>query len=468
MKACKLISTLTLGSLALAIVALVIPTTTHSQNRGTPPNVSDAPNGEGISRTLTTYARFDTTNPFFKPLGINGRTCATCHPVSQGMVITPDYAAQVFDATQGTDPLFAAVDGANAPNADMSTVQARQANCSMLLTKGLFRIGMPILPNAEFTLAAVDDPYHYASANDVSCFRRPLPSTNLRFLSSVMWDGRELFKAGSVQAALASQARDAVLGHMQALAPPSDAQVAQIVDFETHLYTSQIYDNTAGTLNGPDIGAGPLSLVLTPFFPGINDAFDLVRNRRPFDPDVFDLFDNGLPSPQHHSGHSHGSMPSAAQQAVARGERLFTTRQFVIRNVAGLNDVVGKSVIKATCSSCHSTPCIGSTALPMLLNTGLADGSRRTSDMPLYTLRNKQTGATVQTTDPGAALTTGKWADIGKFKVPSLRGLETQSPYMHNGFSGDLLDILDFYNVRFQIGFTDQEKADLRAFLVTL
>ena len=65
-------------------------------------------------------------------------------------------------------------------------------------------------------------------------------------------------------------------------------------------------------------------------------------------------------------------------------------------------------------------------------------------------------------------MTTGKWNDIGKFKVPSLRGLETHSPYMHNGFSGDLLDILDFYDNRFQIGLSAQDKADLRAFLVTL
>ena len=106
--------------------------------------------------------------------------------------------------------------------------------------------------------------------------------------------------------------------------------------------------------------------------------------------------------------------------------------------------------------------------MPLLLNTGIADGSRRTPDMPLYTLRNKFTGATVQTTDPGTALTTGKWADIGKFKVPSLRGLETLSPYMHNGFSGDLLDIIDFYDTRFTIGFTEQEKEDLAAFLTTL
>ncbi len=47
---------------------------------------------------------------------------------------------------------------------------------------------------AEFELVAVDDPYGHASAQDLSLFRRPLPATNLKFLSTVMWDGRETFK----------------------------------------------------------------------------------------------------------------------------------------------------------------------------------------------------------------------------------------------------------------------------------
>jgi len=182
------------------------------------------------------------------------------------MIITPGYATEVFNATQGLDPLFAPIDGANFPQADMSTLEARQASCSMLLTRGLFRIGIPMLPNAEFTLDAVDDPYGYANAHDVSCFRRPMPATNLRFLSTVMWDGRELLRQKSVLDALAQQARDAIKGHMQAQEPPTDAQVAEIVDFETHLYTSQIYDLSVGNLNTRQLGAGPVNLIALPFF----------------------------------------------------------------------------------------------------------------------------------------------------------------------------------------------------------
>ena len=457
-----------LGSFALTAAALLAPAATQSQTQG-PSNFVDSINGDGVSRTMTTDAFFDQTNPFFKPLGTNGRACATCHPVSQGAMITPDYVNQVFSATQGLDPLFAAVDGANYPTADMSTVAARMNSCSMLLTKGLFRIGMPIPANAEFYLQAVDDPYEYANANDISCFRRPMPATNLRFLASVMWDGRELKAGYSITDALKSQAKDAIMGHLQAAAPPTDALIAQIVAFETHLYTTQIKDDIAGDLVTRHNENGPASLINQSFFSGINDAFGLARNRQPFDSNVFALYDDWANDERDHHGASH--TPTAqqlAQQSIARGEKLFNTRQFVISGVAGLNDVTGKPRITGTCSSCHSAPSVGSNALPLLMNTGISDGALRTDDMPLYTLRNKKTGKTVQTTDPGAAMTSGKWADIGKFKVPSLRGLETQSPYMHNGFSGDLLDVVNFYDTRFGIGFSAQDKADIQAFLTTL
>ncbi len=106
--------------------------------------------------------------------------------------------------------------------------------------------------------------------------------------------------------------------------------------------------------------------------------------------------------------------------------------------------------------------------MPAPLNIGLADATRRTPDMPLYTLRNLQTGQTVQTTDPGRALLTGKWKDIGRFKGPVLRGLAARAPYFHNGSAANLAAVVDFYNTRFTLDLNDQEKSDLIAFLQTL
>jgi cytochrome c peroxidase len=86
----------------------------------------------------------------------------------------------------------------------------------------------------------------------------------------------------------------------------------------------------------------------------------------------------------------------------------------------------------------------------------------------VITLRNKTTGAVVQTTDPGRALITGSWADFGKVKGPILRGLSARAPYFHNGSANTLMDVVNFYDRRFGIGFTDREKADLLAFLSAL
>ncbi|HEY0480499.1 MAG TPA: hypothetical protein VGD37_23445, partial [Kofleriaceae bacterium] len=76
-----------------------------------------------------------------------------------------------------------------------------------------------------------------------------------------------------------------------------------------------------------------------------------------------------------------------------------------------------------TCTTCHDTPNGGNHSVVAPLNIGLADAARRTKDMPLYTLRNKATGETVQVTDLGRALTDGKWSHIGRFKGPMLRSL---------------------------------------------
>ena len=63
---------------------------------------------------------------------------------------------------------------------------------------------------------------------------------------------------------------------------------------------------------------------------------------------------------------------------------------------------------------------------------------------------------------------TGKWSDVGKFKGPVLRGLAARAPYFHNGSAATLEEAVDFYDTRFHIGLTTQEKSDLAAFLKAL
>jgi cytochrome c peroxidase len=77
-------------------------------------------------------------------------------------------------------------------------------------------------------------------------------------------------------------------------------------------------------------------------------------------------------------------------------------------------------------------------------------------------------GQTFEVTDIGRAMISGNCADIGKTKGPILRGLAARAPYFHNGSAATLLDVVNFYDQRFGIGFTEQQKSDLVAFLNSL
>jgi hypothetical protein len=371
-------------------------------------------------------------------------------------------------------------DGAVSPLADVSTLKARRSAYAMLLSKGLIRVGIGIPAGAEFDLVGVDDPYGYASARELSLFRRPLPSTNLGFLSTLMWDGRETFPDAaskecllgtsscfaSMPFNLSHQANEATVGHAQAGIPMTGEQREAIVAFEMSLFTAQMYDDAAGMLTTRRASGGPRHLSRQRFYFGINDvvAGD-DRTQAPFDPDVFRMYDSwdaGVPS---------GEDPTRddARRAVARGQKLFNRKPIAIVGVKGLNDDFNVPVLQGSCTTCHDSPGAGNHSVPAPLDIGLVDASRRTPDMPLYTLRhNKPPYETMAVTDPGRALITGKWSDIGKFKGPTLRVLAARPPYFHDGSAPDLAAVVDFYDTRFAIGLTEDEKRDLVAFLRTL
>jgi len=447
------------------------------------PNMLRFPNPTGFAATFSTTGKVDLTGPFFQSLGTNGRSCGSCHQPSDGWTVTPAHLQERFDASDGTDPVFRTVDGSNAPELDVSTVDARRSAYSMLLSKGLIRvgIGMPSGPGVEFELIAVDDPYGHASAQDLSLFRRPLPATNLKFLSTVMWDGRETFKDAAshdcvigttncfatIPFDLADQSNAATMGHAQGAIPLSDAQRQAIVAFESSLYTAQVFDVNAGELNASRAFGGPDYLSAQDSYFGVNDAIaGDYRTGAKFNSTVFHTYDAWYHSPA--SDNANANSRVAARDAVVRGQAIFNTRLINITDVKGLNDDLKLKVIPGTCTTCHDTPNAGNHSVPAPLDIGIADASRRTPDLPLYTLRNLQTGETIQITDPGKALLSGKWKDIGRFKGPILRGLAARAPYFHNGFAADLGAAVDFYNTRFTLNLSDQEKSDLIAFLQTL
>lgn len=421
-------------------------------------DMKDFANDSGSSRSFSPNGALDTRNPFFQNLGSNGRSCVSCHQPDQGWTISPEAVRQRFEASAGLDPIFHSNDGSVSPLADVSTVDARRQAYGMLLSKGLIRVGLGIPANAEFELVAVDDPYQYASSGELSLFRRPLPSTNLRFLSTVMWDGRESVAGATLQADLIRQALDATQGHAQLVGNLTEQQLNDIVDFEMGLTTTQATDMNAGKLDTEGALGGPMRLFQEQFFIGINDPLGGNPTGASFNPVAMTLFDAWA--------NLHGnSAQNANRAAVARGQQLFNSKPITVTGVAGLNDKLNLPVIQGSCTLCHDTPNVGNHSVSAPLNIGISDASRRTPDMPLYTLRNKLTGATTQTTDPGRALISGKWSDIGKVKGPVLRGLAARAPYFHNGSAATLEDVVNFYDTRFSIGFTAQEKSDLIAFL---
>jgi cytochrome c peroxidase len=442
-------------------------------------NLAWARNASGFAATYSTAGFIDTSNPFFTSLGSNGRACVSCHQQAEGWGITPAGVRARFRASSGLDPIFRLNDGADSPLADVSTLAARKAAYSNLLTRGLIRVGIGIPANAEFELKQVDDPFAYASSNELSLFRRPLPTTNLGFLSTVMWDGRETFKdptssdciAGTsncfatLHFDLSDQANGATLGHAQATQPLSLQQREAIVQFETALFTAQILDDRAGRLNAQGAAGGPLNAATQQFYFGINDTLvGDYRTQVPFTSTVFTLFDAWSASTARRGDDDEAQ----ARAAIARGQRLFNTKPINITRVKGINDDLNIAALQGTCTTCHNSPNAGNHSTPMPLDIGLTDVSRRTPNLPLYTLRNISTGEEIQTTDPGRALITGKWKDVGRFKGPVLRALASRAPYFHNGSADNLNDVVDFYNQRFAIGLTRAEIADLVAFLKVL
>lgn len=420
---------------------------------GTP---QPATNPTGVALTFTRKKKIDPQNPFFQDLGTNGRTCATCHAENSGWSITPPLIEARFDETDGLDPLFRLNDGTTSPNADVSTVDARREAFKLLRTRGLIRVGLPVPAGAEFTLEAADDPYQYASAAELSLFRRPLPATNLKFQSTIMWDGRQTTPGNTTAQNLTSQALDATRGHAQSANDPSAATLKQIVDFESGLFTAQVSDDVAGTLIAQGGKGGPQKLSGQSYKAGINDPFS-----RKFKP-PFSLFAGFAKS------RNMEPERAAARASIARGEISFNRKPFFVSGVSGFNDIHGSANMSVTCATCHNTPNEGGSSLNALMDLGLSVPELRTADVPLYTLRNLTTNETRQTTDPGRALITGKWQDLNRFKVPSMRGLAARAPYFHNGSAATLREVVEFYRDRFHITYTEQEIEDLVAFLRSL
>ncbi len=462
-------ATVLIAGMGAAIAAVTPPAPVTNAAAAPPPAPAPGtfPDSSGVWGNLNVGGPPPNPNPFNQSLGTNGRSCESCHAPGDAWTATPGKLQKRFATTNGADPIFASLDGTNCPTLDVSTPAAHLAASSLLLTKGLIRVEMPVLANAEFAVTAVANPFGCTSTSAVSVYRRIPMSANLAFLSTVMWDGRATFDGQSINSDLVSQANTAVLGHSAATKAATATQLQNIVAFELGQFTAQISDAKAGALDAAGATGGTTALARQAFSAGANDPFGATGTGNGVPPQpVFTLYTAW----QSITG---TDAVSAARASIARGEKIFNTRPVTIKGVPGINDLVAanglpRTVVTGTCGTCHNTPNAGSHSVPMFVNLGLTNADRRTADQPLVTVINKTTGATAQTTDPGRALVTGKWADLGKFKVPTLRGAAARAPYFHNGSAADLNQVVDFYNRRFALNLSAQEHTDLVAFLQTL
>ena len=379
-------------------------------------------NPVGHAATFSTQGLIDLTGEYFQAQGANGRSCATCHIPQEAWSIIPGTIQRLFDETGGTHPIFNPLD-ANNENADLSTVEAREAGYSMLLSRGVFRRGGAPRAEREWDLVAVDDPHGFANTGRLVHWRRVMPTINFPLGSAaVNWDGGNS-AAPDQRAGLENQARRNIMNAQQG--PPAPPEViANIVDFEQSLFTAQVSVVGVGRLDTDGARGGPEALA----------AMQKTAGR-------FDLFDTWV-------GHDN---PRRAQ--IARGQTLF-------------NDVNpgGRS-----CSGCHNSANNGiNTNALLFFDIGTASAAARTPDLPLYTFQRRSTGELQQLTDAGRGNVTGIWSDLGRFKTPTLRALAARAPYFHNGTAATLEDVIRHYEAHLGFIFTAQQRADLVAFLRAL
>lgn len=445
-------------------------------------------NEAGALTTLSLGGPVDThSHAFFTPHGSNGRACITCHQPSDGMSLSVRTIQQQWEVTGGKDPLFAAIDGSNCPHLP----QDDKASHSLLLQRGLFRIFRPWPPRSadgsaidpQFTIEVVRDPtgcnthpqYGLKSPTPtISVYRRPRPVANVKYLTAVGFpfepkNGLPLpvdplsgqLMSGNLMAdgrsgTLRLQAIDAFATHLQAKAPPTDEQLRQILTFENTLYSAQSHDRFGGSLAAASAEGGPEFLAQF-------EAGRLQGGQQP----VWREFRAWATQPEEADANAE---QRAFRESVARGAESFATKTFLIWDAAGITSMGFGNPVRNTCAFCHNMQRTGLDVAPGQVDLGTTNApfADPAPELPLFKLTCKEgyrphphLGRIVYTQDPGFALTTGRCADIGKITIQQMRGLAGRAPYFSNGSAATLRGIVDFYDRRYNIGYSEQEKQDL-------
>jgi cytochrome c peroxidase len=395
------------------------------------PRSEDYENPEGLVGMVNNSGavRVD-GHPFFEALGSNGRACITCHQPSNAMSVAPSAIQQRWLETGGKDVIFAAIDGSNCPGLP----QADPASHSLLMKRGLFRISLPWPPagiTPDFKIEVVKDPTGCnANASALSVYRRPRVVANQVNGITLMADGRE--------ASLRTQAITAAKVHEQMTGVPSEEQLARILEFEKQIFVAQ----------SADVRGGLLGEITGPAFLG-PESLSEGRAGSPLGVAGTISASGWIPRP----GVSVEGIQKDFRESVARGSEVFLHKAFKTGALAS-----------GTCGTCHNEHAAVQAMEIGTTNRAPAEALR---DLPLFKV-TCASGRVIHTQDPGRGLITGKCADVGAIVPQQLRGLAARPPYFANGTAATLREVVDFYDRRYSIGYTEREKQDLVNFLKSM
>jgi cytochrome c peroxidase len=364
---------------------------------------------------------------FPKMAKTNGRSCATCHIASAGFTISPA-AVQDLLVQHPDSPLFTAITADAGPDVTPAQQLEQLTQHAMIRVN----IGNPLYdphyndpadPTGMFNpqvirlWRAVPTSINSGLANTMAYND---PTTHAPAKGTVMWDLRE--------PSLEHQAFDATHGHAQEVGPLPNTFGANVAAFET-----------MGCAVPSELGKPGLTLMKPKMDPNHANPSDPFFGAPVFNPATFKqdfLKTANIPR---------GSL-------AEQGMMLF----------AG-------TPAHPHCIVCHNQPETLAGGTKIMRDAHISE----TNDFnfPMVHMRLKDANGAwhnVTTSDPGVAVTTGRFEDLNTFKVPQLRGLSNFGRFFHNNQSTTLDDAVKHYHDEFPEIFKDLRGRDRQAIVAFL
>ena len=323
---------------------------------------------------------------FFRPFpGGNGRACATCHDPRDGFSLSPSRVEARWQRLQrarlhdpdASDPLFRPID------ADDGT-----GDFTLLRTRALFKVRIPLPARVRLT----DDPL----ATHVTLSRAVTPLNMLKHTAPYQQDR----SAPTLEA----QAQAAINQHMEPTAPPSQAFLESLAEFQRHIFSSAKLRK-------------------------LSAAIDQGGSLPHLDPPLTELEREGKEKFDDFCGRCHGG-PAQVRNLENR----------IFPPFDGSTNPVSLNVVVS------NPPPLGFPLSP-IHGPGFDLATQRfTVDLP------KGTSVVLESSDPGTVLTdvasletVGGNQVFNRFDVPQLRGINQTAPYFHDHRANTLEEVVKHY-----------------------